>query len=118
MSVFDPIISASEETKGCSDDKLFLGIDAGCFGTSKLQQTRSGKILIIVGGVLILVELVTLFIVMSVYVYQKRRVNTRISMSNSLEDIFTPSSLDELVLMHSPHVDEIREMEEERKYGQ
>lgn len=112
------MVSASQQTKGCSDDKLFLGIDAGCFGTSKLQQTRYGKVLIVIGGVLILVELVTVFIVMSVYVYQKRRVNPRVLMSNSLEDIFTPYSLDELVLMHSPHVDEIREMEEEMKYGE
>lgn len=41
--------------------------------------------------------------------HQNRRVNPKIQLSESMEVIFTPYSVDELVSMHSPHVDEIRE---------
>ena len=112
VNMYDPMISASQITKGCSDNKLFSGVDAGCLGYPATQRTSIGKLLIIIGSVLLVVELISLIIVTFTYIYRKRRVNPRILMSNSLEDIFTPYSLDELILMHSPHVDEIRELQE------
>ena len=53
---------------------------------------------------------------MAVYVHHHRRVNPKIQLSDSMENIFIPYSVDELVTMHSPHVDEIREWTESKKH--
>lgn len=42
-------------------------------------------------------------------------MNPKVQLSESMEVMFTPYSVDELVSMHSPHVEEIREWTASRK---
>ena len=51
-----------------------------------------------------------------VYVYQNRRITPKIQLSESLEKMFVPYSLDELVQMESPYVEEIREWTESKRH--
>lgn len=115
----DPVISASEETRGCSDDKLYWKEDGNCFGATVKDQLRLGKQVLLIGLVLLLIEVIVGLIenvdvqlivgLLVYYVYHNRRVNPKIQMSASMEMMFTPYSVDELTIMHSPHVEEIQE---------
>ena len=52
------MISASDETRGCSDDKWYREDDCVCFGASKYNQSRSGKQMLIIGIVLLILEII------------------------------------------------------------
>ena len=50
------------------------------------------------------------------YVYQNRRITPKIQLSESLEKMFVPYSVEELEKMESPYVDEIREWTESKRH--
>ena len=112
----DPVISASDETRGCSDDKWYRKDDCVCFGASKYNQSRSGEQMLIIGVVFLILEIIIISTLFITYIYKNRRINPKIQLSESLEELFVPYSVDELVSMHSPHVDEIREWTASRKH--
>ena len=49
----DPVISASQYTRGCSDSYVSKPKDANCFGLSKTQQVVIGVVLLAVGVIII-----------------------------------------------------------------
>ena len=56
----DPVISASEYTRGCSDRYISKSKDANCFGTSKSQQVGSGITCIAIGIVIIGIDVIAI----------------------------------------------------------
>ena len=58
------MISASDETRGCSDDKWYREDDCVCFGASKYNQSRSGKQTLIIGIVLLILEIIVFLFVL------------------------------------------------------
>lgn len=51
------MITASYQTRGCSDDKYYMETDANCFGLTKWEQSKSGKLMLVIGVCLLVVEL-------------------------------------------------------------
>ena len=51
------MISASDETRGCSDDKLEVEEDFNCFGSTKADQSKSGVLMLIIGVAIIFIEI-------------------------------------------------------------
>ena len=52
----DPVISASQYTRGCSDSYVSKPKDANCFGISKAQQVGSGITCIVIGVIIIAID--------------------------------------------------------------
>ena len=82
--------------------------------------------MLIIGIVFLILEIIVfycLFFVMQIistvlviYVHKNRRITPAIQLSESLEELFIPYSVDELVSMHSPHVEEVREWTASHKH--
>lgn len=52
------MISASDTTHGCSDDKMYVEGDSNCFGSTKWEQARAGKHMLGIGFILFICEMI------------------------------------------------------------
>ena len=84
----DPVISASEYTRGCSDRYISKSKDATCFGTSKSQQVGSGITCIAIGIVIIGIEVIA---IIALCTCCKKALSTKQGQSAGTIPVATPA---------------------------
>ena len=84
----DPVISASEYTRGCSDRYISKSKDATCFGLSKTQQVVIGVVLFAFGVIIIVADVI---VVVALCTCCKKALSTKQGQSAGTIPVATPA---------------------------